>query len=154
MCLLQSRAATKLCQITALHSRLNYLWELSLGVDVHRADFDFIVVLCVIIAKLSSLLKRIETLISECLCIFIGCIRTIFISLWSGTQSRIGTSDISFAVGPFLCHVARLLYSATQHTTEKKKARACSHYYQKVKKGLQFFLCQCQHRLGALNYSP
>ena len=25
-----------------------YQWELSLGVDVHRTDFDFIVVLCVI----------------------------------------------------------------------------------------------------------
>lgn len=28
---------------------LNYQRELSLGVDVHRTDFDFIVVLCVII---------------------------------------------------------------------------------------------------------
>jgi hypothetical protein len=51
---------------------LNYQRELSLGVDVHRTDFDFIVVLCVIIPKLSSLLKRIEALISECFCIFKG----------------------------------------------------------------------------------
>ena len=43
-------------------------------------------------SKLSIPLKRIEALISECLCIFIGCIHTIFISLWPGTQSRIGTS--------------------------------------------------------------
>ena len=35
--------------------------------------------------------KRIETLISECLCIFIGRIQVIFIGLWPGTQSRIGT---------------------------------------------------------------
>ena len=28
---------------------LYYRWELSLGVDVHRTDFDFIVILCVII---------------------------------------------------------------------------------------------------------
>ena len=38
--------------------------------------------------------KRIETLISECLCIFIGRIQVIFIGLWPGTQSRIGTSHL------------------------------------------------------------
>ena len=39
--------------------------------------------------------KRIETLISECLCIFIGRIQVIFIGLWPGTQSRIGTTRIT-----------------------------------------------------------
>lgn len=43
--------------------------------------------------------KRIETLISECLCIFIGRIQVIFIGLWPGTQSRIGTT---FSVSAWL----------------------------------------------------